>query len=372
MFRLRPLAATAVAAAAALTLVGCQAAASGGGAGGDAKAGAGKQLALVGLYASPYTTNIAAGARAAADLDGANFVQLGPTGLDPNKAIADFQNTVAGGTVGVLAMAFPSEIWTTPIDKAAGLGVSVVTSDVAAPGSKAVTHVGPGKVAMGAALADAYAAELPKDASGIIVPGICVAGLRNLEAPLEGFTDRLEKERPGIDVIKPEVTAGDVPGNFAAWQRIQAKYPKAIGFVGACDQDLTNLLKMKEAVSGKFLIGTTAGGDDPQATAAIAGGQMVGAVTQRSWLQGYVGMRVVADNAFRKVAMPKGWIDTGFDIVTKDNVDDIVKVLKDPALADKLYKTLGDKLVADAATADLKPVDYPNDVASINEPNPQP
>jgi ABC-type sugar transport system substrate-binding protein len=371
MFRSRTLATAAVAVAAAVALAGCQAPATGGG-DGDGQAGAGQKLALIGLYAAPYTANIAAGAQAAADLDGAEFVQLGPTGLDPNKAIADFQNTVAGGTVGVLAMAFPSELWTTPIDKAADLGVSIVTSDVAAPGSKAVTHVGPGKVAMGAALADAYIAELDEDAEGIIVPGICVAGLRNLEAPLEGFADRLEAERPGIDVIEPEVTAGDIPGNFAAWQRIQAKYPDAVGFVGACDQDLLNLLKMKEAAGGDFLIGTTAGGDDPEAASAIAGGQMVGAVTQRSWLQGYVGMRVIADHAFRDTAMPEGWIDTGFDIVNKDNVDEIVEVLKDPALAEELYKALGDKLVADAAGADLHAVDYPNDAASIDEPNPQP
>ncbi|MFT4229854.1 MAG: substrate-binding domain-containing protein [Microbacterium sp.] len=354
-----------------MLLAGCQSAAPDTD-GDSGKAGAGKTLALIGLYAAPYTVNIAAGAAAAAALDGAEFLSLGPTALDPNKAISDFQNTVSSGTVGVLAMAFPSELWTTPIDRASDLGVTVVTSDVSAPDSAAVTHVGPGKVAMGAALADAYAAVLDEDAEGIIVPGICVAGLRNLEAPLEGFADRLEAARPGIDVIEPEVTAGDIPGNFAAWQRIQAKYPDALGFVGACDQDLLNLLKMKEAVEGDFLIGTTAGGDDPEAAAAIAGGEMVGAVTQRSWLQGYVGMRIVADHAFRDVALPVGWIDTGFDIVNSENADEIVEVLNDPALAEKLYKELGDRLVSEAAGADLPAVDFPNDLASIDLPNPQP
>lgn len=371
MSRSRTLALAGAAAAATLLLAGCQAPAGNGG-GDDGEAGAGQSLALIGLYQAPYTANLAAGAEAAAALDGAEFLSLGPTGLDPNKAIADFQNTVANGTVGVLAMAFPSELWITPIDKAAELGVSVVTSDVSAPGSAAVTHVGPGKVAMGAALADAYLKELPEDAEGIIVPGICVAGLRNLEAPIEGFTNRIEEERPGIDVIDAEVTAGDIPGNFAAWQRIQAKYPDALGFVGACDQDLLNLLKMKEAAGGDFLIGTTAGGDDPEAAAAVAGGEMVGAVTQRSWLQGYVGMRVVADNAFRDTPMPEGWINTGFDIVNKDNVAEILEILKDPALAEETYQALGDQLVEDAAAGGLESVEFPNDAGSIDEPNPQP
>jgi ribose transport system substrate-binding protein len=360
--------------AATALLAGCS---SGGSAsstdGSGGSEGAGQKLAMVGLYAAPYTDGVADGAKAAADLDSAEFTQYGPVTLDPNKAISDFQNAVAAGATGVLVQAFPGDLWVAPIKKATGVGVTVATSDVPSVGSGALTNVGPQKVAMGAALADEYIKQLPDDASGIIVPGICVAGLRSLTAPIEGFATRIEEERPGIDVIEAEVTAGDPPSNFAAWQRIQAKYPDALGFVGACDQDLTNMVKMKQQAGGDFLIGVTAGGDDPVAAKSIAGGEMVGAVTQRPWLQGYVGMRLIANTAFRDAAQPEGWINTGFDIVTPDNAEEIASLLEDPAVAQDIFEALGDQLVDDAdSLASEHPVEFLTESDGIDTENPMP
>jgi ABC-type sugar transport system substrate-binding protein len=338
-----------------------------------AKSAAGQPLAMVGLYNNPYPNNIAAGAKAAAEEDNSPFTQYGPAGLDPNKAISDFQNAVAAGAKGILVMAYPGDLWTAPINRAVDQGVTVAMADVFSEKSKAVTEVGAPKVAMGAALAEEYIKQIPEGTEGVIIPGLCVAGLRVLEAPLDGFRIRMEEKRPGIKVPDPEVTAGDPAANFAAWQRIAAKYPDAVGFVGACDVDLPNLIKLKESQPGaKYLTGTASGGDDPTAVEAISRGALVGAVTQRSWLQGYVGMKLIANSAFRGEKMPEGWINTGFDIVTKDNVDGIMEFLTDPAAAKAEYQALGEKLVADAQNIVHKPMTYQNDVASINEPTPVP
>lgn len=367
MFTARRRAAIALAAVTALTLAACTA---GGDSGGS---GEGQPLAMIGLYNAPYPNNMAEGARDAAEEEGSTFTQYGPQGLDPNKAIADFQNAVAAGAKGVLVHAYPGDLWAAPINRAVDQGVVVATADVYSETSKAITEVGAPKVGMGAGLADEYLKQIPEDATGTIVPGLCVAGLRVLEAPLEGFKARMEQERPGITIAENEVTAGDPAGNFAAWQRIVAKYPDALGFVGACDIDLPNLIKIKETTPGNsFLIGTTAGGDDPAAVEAIKGGLVVGAVTQRSWLQGYVGMKLIANSAFRGDKMPDGWINTGYDIVTPDNVDEIVKELQDPDVAKKKYSALGNKLVKDAFKIAINPVTDQYDLASIDAPNPQP
>lgn len=367
MFTARRSAVIALAAVTALTFSACS---SGGDGGGTA---AGQPLAMVGLYNAPYPNNMAEGARDAADEDNSPFTQYGPAGLDPNKAIADFQNAVAAGAKGVLVMAYPGDLWAAPIDRAIDQGVVVATADDYSETSKAITEVGAPKVTMGAGLADEFLKQIPEDATGTIVPGLCVAGLRVLEAPLDGFKIRIEEERPGIKVVDNETTAGDPAGNFAAWQRIVAKYPDALGFVGACDIDLPNLIKIKETTPGNsFLIGTTAGGDDPAAVKAISNGLVVGAVTQRSWLQGYVGMKLIANAAFRGDKMPDGWVNTGYDIVTQDNVDEIVKELQDPDVAKKKYLELGKKIVKEAFKTAYKPMTYEYDVASINEPNPQP
>ncbi|MDT0183993.1 substrate-binding domain-containing protein [Microbacterium sp. ARD31] len=360
----------AIAAVAALGLSGCTAGGTGGATGeGDENKG---PLAMIGLYNAPYPNNMAEGARDAADAEGVEFTQYGPQGLDPNKAITDFQNAIAAGAKGVLVHAYPGDLWRAPIDRAVDQGIVVATADVYSEGSKAVTEVGAPKVAMGAGLADLYIEQLPADAEGVIIPGICVAGLEVLIAPLNGFRERIEAELPGVTVPEPEVTAGDPAGNFAAWQRIIAKYPDALGFVGACDVDVPNLIKVKESSGDSYLIGATAGGDDPGAVEAIGGGLMVGAVTQRSWLQGYVGTKLIANSAFRGDPMPVGWVNTGYDIVTAENLEEIVTILQDPDAAKDAYQALGDEIVADVENLVHSDVTYQYDLSSVDETNPQP
>lgn len=333
----------------------------------------GTKVGMIGLYNAPYMTNAASGARAAADEVDAVFTQYGPQGLDPNKAIADFQNAVAAGNKGLITFAYPSELWRAPIDRAVGQGVTVTTADIYSEGSKAVTHTGPPKLPMGAKLAEAYAAQLPKNATGKIVPGICVPGVKVTEAPMPGFTARMKQLRPGVEVAAPEATVGDPAQNFAAWQRIIAKYPDALGFVGLCDVDVPNLAKLKDRnPSATWLAGSTVGGDDAAQLAALRSGKLVGAISQRSWVQGYVGMKLILNHIGSGAPMPDGWINTGFDLVTKDNVDQISKVLSDPAAAKAYYGVMADKLVAEAAANAHKPLSYEYDIASINEPNPQP
>lgn len=361
-----------VAAVIACTL-GAAACGSSGGSAGGGGGSAGTKFGMVGLYNNPYPNAMAAGAKMVADAEGASFNQFGPNSLDPNKAIADFQNGVANGITGMLVMAYPGDLWTAPINRAVQQGVTVATADDYAEKSRAVTEVGPPKVTMGAALAEEYLKQIPENASGTIIPGLCVAGLPVLEAPLNGFRIRIQQKRPGVKVPEPEVTAGDPAGNFAAWQRIAAKYPDAVGFVGACDQDVPNLIKLKESTPGAtYLIGSTAGGDDPVAVKALQGGLMAGVVTQRPWVQGYVGMKLIANSVLRKAPMPDGWINTGYDIVTKNNVGDIVGQLQDAAIAQKHFGAMADDLVNRAGSIAHKPMTYEYDVSSVDEPNPQP
>jgi ABC-type sugar transport system substrate-binding protein len=350
--------------AAALAMTACASSPTGSGGSGE-----GVKVGMVGLYNLPYITATAAGSQAAADKVGATFTQYGPQGLDPNKAIADFQNAVAAGNKGMLVFPYPGELWASPLNRAIDQGITVASTDVYSDTSKVMTHVGTAKVAMGAALADEYLKQIPNDAQGEIVPGICVAGLEVLMAPLGGFTTRIEEERPGVKVIEPEVTSGDPGANFAAWQRIVAKYPDAVGFVGLCDVDVPNLVKVKQAdPNATFLTGVTAGGDDPTAIQALGTGLMVGAISQRPWVEGYVGMSFVLNNLTKGAPMPDGWVNTGYEIVTKDNLATLTPALTDPAAAAEYYGALADKLVQNPNPH--KPYAYVYDPASINEPNP--
>lgn len=362
-----------VAAAAVLLLAGCTSASTTNPTEGE-KIGTGESLGLVVHFQGPYTSAIAAGARAAAEDVGADLAVYGPTQLDPTAAIADYQNAVSAGAAGMLVVGFPPDLYKSPVDKATALGVVTASVDVnVAPGSTATAHVSSPKAAMGAAVAEAYIAALPEDATGELVPGLCVPGLPDLTVPLDGFRQTMEAARPGVTILEPEVTSADPAENFTAWQRIIAKYPDALGFVGLCDFDVPNLIKAKSAIPGAdFLIGVTTGGDDPAAVAQITGGTMVAAIEQNAWLMGYVGMKLVAQAAFADQPLPTGWINTGFTLVSKDNAEYIVELLNDPTVAEAEFKEIGDQIVADAANLAIAPVTSYVDVKYIDDVGPIP
>ena len=77
----------------------------------DPTSGKDIKLGFVQLFNEPYALQIAAGIKAAADEYGASVKVTGPDSLDPTGAISNFQNVVASGAQGILAMAYPEELW---------------------------------------------------------------------------------------------------------------------------------------------------------------------------------------------------------------------------------------------------------------------
>lgn len=334
---------------------------------------AGVKVGMVGLYNLPYITNTSAGSKMAAEEYGAEYTQYGPQGLDPNKAIADFQNAVAAGNKGMLVFAYPGDLWKKPIDTAVDQGVVVSTTDDYSENSKAITETGAPKVAMGAAIADEFIKRIPEGSTGTIVPGICVPGLQVLTATYDGFKIRMNEKRPGVQLVEPEATSGDPAQDFAAWQRIISKYPDALGFLGLCDIDLTSLAQIAmKTPDAKWMFGSTVGGDDAAALDQLTAKNFVAAIEQRAWLQGYVGMKYILNNLAYGTAMPDGWVNTGYDVVTSENIDAIKATVTDPEAAKAMFINLANKLVAEGSQIAIKPMTYEYDPASVNEPNPAP
>jgi ribose transport system substrate-binding protein len=311
----------------------------------DPTSGKDIKLGFVQLFNEPYALQIAAGIKAAADEYGASVTVTGPDSLDPTGAISNFQNVVASGAQGVLAMAYPEELWKRPIETAVGQDVVVGTIDISSEAGGAATHTGAPRQQMGAALADEFAKQLPPDSSGDIIAGLCVPGLAQLTAPIEGFVTQMKTLLPNVKVTQV-ATAGDPAGNFAAWQRIIAKNPNALGFVGPCDQDVQSLVKVKEqSPNSKWLNGVTSGGENPLSSPSIQAGTLTATVSQRGFVEGYVAAKHMLEKLINKTDTPQGWIDTGFDLMTKDNSEDVATALASPEAAAAYYKGLTDKLI---------------------------
>lgn len=308
----------------------------------------GKTIILDTLYRAPLAQNQAAGAMVAAKEEGAEVKWVGPTNIDPAAAIKALQDASAAGADGAIVAAFPGDLFKVPIDQT---GLPVATIDLYSPGSTAGTHFGTDKYGLGVALAEEFAKQLPEDAQGTIVGGICVPGLPALVAPQQGLSDKITELRPGVTLKGDLPVDGDVTKNFSSWQRIIQQNPGALGFVGQCDQDVPNLIKLKTDSGGApWLIGATSG-DSAENIAAVKDGTMVAIIGQNGWNQGYLANKLLLDQIVNGSEMPKGFIDTGFTVITKENADDVAARVEDPTLNQTEFKDFIGEVLSDPEAA---------------------
>jgi ABC-type sugar transport system substrate-binding protein len=344
-----------------------------------ATAASGKKLVLVQLQSAPFYSQMQTGFKAAAAAAGFSVSVTGPPQLNPSSAVSDTQDAISAGANGLLVSAFGS--FTPILNGAIKQNIAVCTVDVSDPGSNVPCHVGSPTANEGAALAKYFATKLGSGAKGDIVSGICVPGYPPLTAKISGFVSEMKSLEPGVKVLGPYNVTGAPTTNQAAWLRLASQNPSAIGFFGACDQDLPSLVRMKEQAGSKahYLIGAVAGGDDPTAMAAIRSGVLTAAINQHGYVDGYVGATLLIRHILHGTALPKGWLNTQFDLVTKANVNQIASVV-DTATAGNgkdaatYYAPLIKSILSNPSSAIAGPITSNTklDKASLSQPYPGP
>ena len=371
--------ALAILGATAMLLGACGSSSGGSGKSGKTVSASGKKITLVQLQSTPFYTQAETGFASAAHSVGISTSVSGPSQLDPAAGVTDTQDVISAGTNGLLVSAFGS--FTPILDREVSQNVGVCTVDVSDPGSKAPCHVGSPTANEGAALAKYFAEKLGSNAHGDIIAGICVPGYPPLAAKDSGFIAEMKQLEPAVKVLGPFNVTGAPTTNQSAWQRLSSQNPGAIGFVGPCDQDLPSLVRMKEeAGSGAhYLIGTIAGGDDPSAMSAIRNGELTAAINQHGYVDGVVGATLLARHILHGTPLPTGWVNAGFDLVTKANVNKIADVV-DTATSGKssaaaaYYGPLIKKILANPKAAVAGPISAVTKLgaASLSQPYPGP
>jgi ABC-type sugar transport system substrate-binding protein len=324
------------------------------------------KVAIITLYREPLAQWMVAGAKLAAQEYGADFHWQGPPGLNPPAEVKMLQDEVAAGTKGIVLMQYPPDLFNAPIRQAVQQGVSVVTTNVAAPESDAKTHVGPGKVELGIGVGKALA-PLLKGKRGYLQAGICVPGLDVLVAPFRGLAIALKKYAPGVRLSSYLNVTGDPATNFTAWQRIITQKRDALGFVGNCDQDAPNLIKVKATSKKKFIIADTSG-DSVANLKQVQNGTMNVMTTQTGFVEGYVAMKLILEKLVNGKPIPEGWLDTGVETVVPKNAAGAIKVRQQIQAGNlKAAYTYYKRAIVRALT--MKPKDV---AASNTEANPNP
>jgi ribose transport system substrate-binding protein len=266
---------------------------------------------------------------AAADAGHTKINVTGPPSINPVLAQQQVTSAVAQSPDGMGIDPFTPDLWGRTLKTVAAQVKNILLMNdkpVISPsqlGSAAVkTYVGISDANYARALATATikGGGLTPSTTGEVLLGQCVPGSTGVLAERNtAFLQVIHKMLPKTKVI--QFNSQVVPAkNTAAWTSEFTAHPDAVLALGGCDQDGTSLYLVKKKLGVKAV----AGGIDltPEAIKGVADGTLVATLVDDYFVQGYVAASLLIQGA-RGKALPKGWIDTGYTLVTKANVASI-------------------------------------------------
>ena len=247
-----------------------------------------------------FTQRMKTGAEDAARDSGVHLEVFGDASFDPPTHIAFFETALQRGFGGIAVVPSPGDQWVTPIQEAVDQGVPLVGANVTALDSAMTTWVGQDEYNSGLILGQ----EMLKafDAAGIsegkVAVGTCLAAAQVLQDRDAGL--RKAFEGTNFEILPTQQVLIPLPENYGRWENLLAANPDAVGAVGLCSMDITNLAQIKERSGGTWLIG---GYDlDPPTLDAIKSGLAQVTVGQQEYLQGYLPVRLLAEHLINGTA----------------------------------------------------------------------
>lgn len=275
---------------------------------------------LVLHFTGPFTDQIADGARSAAEELGFEVEVVATPGFDGQALIGLFESLVQTGVDGIAVVPNPPEIWAGPIEEAQEAGIPVVTLNVYAEDTPAPSFFGEGAFRSGQILGETLL-DIYEGDSGKVVVGECAPGVPVLIERFEGLRSAIE-EAGGFEIEGPFDVGIEPTENYSSWQNLLSAHPDADMMVGLCATDMPNLTRLRENTGAEFI----AGGYDlePAALEGISLGFGEVTIGQNPYLQGYLPMLALYRNITEGVELPEGWIDVGVEVVTAENVEELI------------------------------------------------
>lgn len=269
------------------------------------------------------------GMKDAAGLLGVKAIYTGAPQADVNQQVTVLEQVIAKKPAGIAVTCINPDGLKAPIDRAIAAGIPVVTFDADSPHSRRYCYLGTSNYNAGAAAAR-YMGEILGGQGEVAVS--TVTGQLNHEERKAGFTETLAKEFPKMKVVAVGNDNNDqtkaatlVAGFLQANPKLKGIFcTDALGGVGAG-------VAIREAKAvGKVQIVSF---DTDQGTLdLIKEGIIRASIAQGTWNMGYWSMQFLYQVNHNLVKPVEGWrskainplpgsMDTGTNVVTKDNVD---------------------------------------------------
>ncbi len=266
----------------------------------------------------------------AAQQMGCKTVYTGTPEYDVNKQLASFEQILAKKPAGILLHPMNPDPFIEPINRAAEMGIPVVTFAADSPQSKRVSFITSDNYREGQYAADTIAKDMGGKGKYAVLEN---PGQDNHDRRVQAFIQRMNDKWPEMELVSRAASNTDaVKAYNAVMSMAQANpdlgavfMPEATSALGAAQaaKELGGKIRVFNAdVNAKILD-------------MIKAGDVFGAVNPNQGVQGYMGMMLLymasrkdqidpmndyARSGFNPMSVP--FLDNGFSIVSKLNADD--------------------------------------------------
>lgn len=261
---------------------------------------------------------------------GCKTVYGGTPAYDVNQQLSSFEQVLAQKPAGVLLHPMNPDPFIEPINRAAEMGIPVVTFAADSPNSKRVAYITSDNLREGKAAADELGKAMGKGAAFAVLEN---PGQDNHDRRVSAFIAEMKAAFPDSKLVARAATNQDPSKAYnAVLSMLQANpnlqgifMPEASSAIGAAQAVAENGGKVKVMtvdVNAKVLD-------------MIKSGQVFGAINPNQGIQGYMGFMTLflaahpelidpMNDARRTGANPFSFpiLDNGYAVVTKDNADD--------------------------------------------------
>ena len=261
---------------------------------------------------------------------GCKTVYGGTPAFDVNQQLASFEQILAQKPAGIFLHPMNPDPFIEPINRAAEMGIPVVTFAADSPNSKRVAYITSDNFREGKAAADELGKAMGKNAEFAVLEN---PGQDNHDRRVTAFINEMKSAFPDSKLVARAATNQDPSKAYnAVLSMLQANpnlkgifMPEASSAIGAAQAVAENGGKVKVMmvdVNAKVLD-------------MIKSGQVFGAINPNQGIQGYMGFMTLFLAAHPKLIDPMNdakrqgvnpfsfpILDNGYAVVTKDNADD--------------------------------------------------
>ena len=209
------------------------------------------------------------------------------------------------------------------IDKAVDAGIPVVTFDSDAPKSKRLSYYGTNNPASGRLMGEYLVKRMGTEGKIAILMG--TPGAPNLEERKNGLLQYL-KTYPDINVVATEFCYDDVNKGVSVMEAVMQAHPDLKGWVLAGSWAIFTPAPGPFAAKKPGDLTVVAFDALPEELEYVRQGYVQVLLGQKLWGWGYESVRSLI--AIKEGSTPQTIVDSGLDIVTKENVEDYAQKWK--------------------------------------------